>query len=133
MTELTRAFDHFEVGGPAARDVAWLIALGRPQSKKECAMKLTSAQVERTLGQFEAEAIPDDHPVVPQLNDLFGEHTFFLDRNGLNIVEPADAVGTAVQSAKVVNLASWSDANPSGLELHEPEPTDVVVTLGSKH
>ena len=25
-------------------------------------MKLTSAQVERTLGQFEAEAIPDDHP-----------------------------------------------------------------------
>ena len=38
-------------------------------------MKLTSAQVERTLGQFEAEAIPDDHPVVPQLNDLFGEHT----------------------------------------------------------
>jgi hypothetical protein len=36
-------------------------------------MKLTSAQVERTLGQFEARAIPDDHPVIPQLNDLFGE------------------------------------------------------------
>jgi hypothetical protein len=35
-------------------------------------MKLTSAEVERTLGQFEAQAIPDDHPVVPQLNDLFG-------------------------------------------------------------
>ena len=47
-------------------------------------MKLTSAQVERTLGQFEARAIPDDHPVIPQLNDLFGEHTFFLDRKGLN-------------------------------------------------
>ena len=72
-------------------------------------MKLTSAQVERTLGQFEAEAIPDDHPVVPQLNDLFGEHTFFLDSNGLNILEPAD------------------------LELHDPEPTDVVITLGSIH
>jgi hypothetical protein len=43
-------------------------------------MKLTSAQVERTLGQFEAQAIPDDHPVVPQLNDLFGEHTFFLEQ-----------------------------------------------------
>ena len=51
-------------------------------------MKLTSAQVERTLGQIEARAIPDDHPVVSQLNDLFGEHTFFLDSNGLNIVEP---------------------------------------------
>jgi hypothetical protein len=65
-------------------------------------MKLTSAQVERTLGQFEARAIPDDHPVIPQLNDLFGEHTFFLDRNGLNIVEPAEAAaGAASQSAKV--------------------------------
>ena len=52
-------------------------------------MKLTSAQVERTLSQFEAQAIPDDHPVVPQLNSLFGEHTFFLDSHGLNIVEPA--------------------------------------------
>ena len=85
-------------------------------------MKLTSAQVERTLGQFEARAIPDDHPVIPQLNDLFGEHTFFLDRNGLNIVEPAEAAaGAAAQSAKVVNLGSWSDADPTGLELHEPE------------
>ena len=40
-------------------------------------MKLTSAEIERTLSQFEAQAIPDDHPVVPQLNSLFGgEHTF---------------------------------------------------------
>ena len=38
-------------------------------------MKLTSAQVERTLTQFRGEAIPDDYPVIPQLNDLFGEHT----------------------------------------------------------
>jgi hypothetical protein len=32
-----------------------------------------------------------------------------------------------------VNLASWSDANPTDLELHDPEPTDVVITLGSIH
>jgi len=93
-------------------------------------MKLTSAQVERTLGQFEARTIPDDHPVIPQLNDLFGEHTFFLDRNGLNIVEPAEAAaGAAAQSAKVVNLASWS----AGLELHEPEATDIVISFESLH
>ena len=97
-------------------------------------MKLNSAQLERTLRQFEAQAIPDDHPVIPQLNDLFGEHTFFLDRNGLNIVEPAEAAaGAAAQSAKVVNLASWSDDDPTGLELHEPEATDIVITLESRH
>ena len=53
-------------------------------------MRLTSAQVERTLRQFEfeARAIPDSHPVVPKLTEIFGDHTFFLDSNGLNIVEP---------------------------------------------
>ena len=69
-------------------------------------MKLTSAQVERTLTQFQGEAIPDNHPAVPQLNSLFGEHTFFLNSKGLNIVEPAEAGGAGVQSAKVVNVAS---------------------------
>jgi hypothetical protein len=94
-------------------------------------MKLNSAQLERTLGQFEARAIPDDHPVIPQLNDLFGEHTFFLDSHGLNIVEPVGAAGATAESAKVVNLASWS--SQSGLELHEPQATDLVIVLGLKH
>ena len=96
-------------------------------------MKLTSAQVERTLTQFEGDVIPDNHPAVPQLNSMFGEHTFFLDSHGLNILEPAEASAAGVQSAKVVNLANWSDANPKRLEAHEPEPTDVVVIVGSSH
>jgi hypothetical protein len=96
-------------------------------------MKLNSVQVERTLTQFHAEAIPDDHPVIPQLNNLFGEHTFFLDGSGLNIVEPTDSDRAGTQAAKVVNLANWSDDNPTRLEPHEPELTDVVVVLGSKH
>jgi hypothetical protein len=93
-------------------------------------MKLNSAQLERTLGQLEARAIPDGHPLIQQLNDLFGEHTFFLDRHGLNIVEPVEAAG---ESAMVVNLASWSDESRSGLEVHEPEATDVVIMLGLRH
>ena len=96
-------------------------------------MRLTSALVERTLSQFEAEAIPDSHPAVSELNRLFGDHTFFLDSNGLNIVEPAQSPETGVQAGKVVNLASWDDADPPSLTLHEPEPTDVVIVLGSKH
>src|SRR5207253_4558057 len=123
-----------EVGGPAVCDIARRVGYEpnrRRSNRKECAMKLTSAQVERTLTQFEGEVIPDNDPVVPQLNKLFGEHTFFLDSHGLNIVEPAEASGAGVQSAKVVNLANWSDANPNRLEAHEPEPTDVVLIVGS--
>jgi hypothetical protein len=56
-------------------------------------MKLNSAQVQRTLTQFEAQALPDNHPAVPQLNSLFGDHTFFLDSSGLNVLEPAEIPG----------------------------------------
>ena len=96
-------------------------------------MKLNSAQVQRTLDQFEAHVIPDEDPVIAKLNDLFGEHTFFLDQHGLSIVEPVEAAERAAECARVVNLASWSDDRRSDLKLHEPAATDVVVTLGSKH
>src|SRR6266404_4025796 len=75
-------------------------------------MKLTSEQVARTINQFEVQAIPDSHPAIPQLNELFGDHTFLLDSNGLNILEPAkEAPRGRVQAARVVNLANWSDEN----------------------
>ena len=52
-------------------------------------MKLSSSQVERTLHQLQAQALPDNHPSLPELNRVFGDHTFFLDESGLHIVEPA--------------------------------------------
>jgi hypothetical protein len=109
-------------------------APARQQSNLEGGvMKLNSAQVERTLDQFEAQALPDNHPAVPQLNKLFGEHTFFLDSSGLNVLEPVDAPEMETQSGKVVNVAYWSDDNLTKLTPHEPEPTGVVVILESRH
>jgi hypothetical protein len=96
-------------------------------------MKLSSALVERTLNQFEAQAIPEDHPVAAQLIEVFGEHTFFLDGNGLNIVEPAEPMQTGSQTLRVVNLANWSDANRTSLAPHEPEPTDAIIEFGARH
>src|SRR5882757_8479513 len=93
-------------------------------------MKLNSAQVKQTLSQFEAEVLPDNHPAVPQLNNLFGNHTFFLDTRGLKVLEPTGAPETAeAQSGEVVSLADWSDATLTSLRPHEPEPTGVVVVL----
>jgi hypothetical protein len=90
-------------------------------------MKLNSMQVSRTLRQFEARAIPENHPVISQLKGLFGEHTFFLDHNGLSILEPVDAAGVVPQSARIMNLANWSDDDaPIDFEPHPPEATDVV-------
>jgi hypothetical protein len=96
-------------------------------------MKLNSAQVERTLTQFEAQVIPDDHPLVAKLSELFGDHTFFLDSNGLNVIEPNESADAGVPAGTVVNLADWSDARLTSLVPHEPEPTEVVVMLESRH
>jgi hypothetical protein len=97
-------------------------------------MKLNSTQVKQTLSQFDAQVLPDDHPAVNQLNDLFGDHTFFLDSSGLKVVEPTDAPGVeAPRTGEVVNLADWSDATFTSLKPHEPELTGVVVVLEFKH
>ncbi len=96
-------------------------------------MKLNSALVERTLSQFEAQVIPDNHPAAPELNRLFGDHTFFLDPKGLNIVELVAPTQEGAEAEQIVNLANWNNADPPSLAPHEPEPTDVIVILGSKH
>jgi hypothetical protein len=95
-------------------------------------MRLTSAQVERALDQFEAQASPEDHPVTAQLSDLFGDHTFFLDTNGLNVVEPVDAAMDG-ETAKVVNLADWTDESLTRLAPHPPQVTEIVIALGPTH
>jgi hypothetical protein len=92
-------------------------------------MKLNSEQVEHALTQFEARVIPEDHPLVAELNELFGDHTFFLDSNGLNVVEQNESAGAGT----VVNLANWGDPQWTSLLPHKPEPTKVVVMLERKH
>jgi hypothetical protein len=52
--------------------------------------------IKRTLDEFEAEALPDNHPAVSQLSELFGDHTFFLDANRVNIIEPTESSRTGV-------------------------------------
>jgi hypothetical protein len=92
-------------------------------------MKLNSIQTEQALNQFEAQVLPDDHPAVEQLNGIYGDHTFFLDGSGLNVLEPAETAEVEAQTGEVVSLASWSDATLTSLRPHEPEPTGVIVML----
>jgi hypothetical protein len=93
-------------------------------------MKLNSAQIEQTLSQFEAQAIPSDHPVIAQLQPLFGDHTYFVDSTGLNIVEPVDSDEAEGRLGVVVNLADWTDVTATSLKPHEPQTTELTITLG---
>src|SRR5262245_61109677 len=97
-------------------------------------MQLTPAQVRRTLAQFEAQEVPPHHSAMAQLTRLFGEHTFFLDRHGLNILEPVNGKGPgAAGMSKVVSVADWNEPNRPSLEPHEPVSTELVIQLESKH
>jgi hypothetical protein len=96
-------------------------------------MKLNSNPTEQALSQFEAEVLPDDHPAQEQLSGIYGNHTFFLDGSGLNMLEPADTAETKAQTGEIVSLASWSDATLTSLRPHEPEPTGVLVVLERTH
>jgi hypothetical protein len=129
-------------GNRAARPIAWvpagfacgLCVTAQFQAEGAYEMRLSAAQVEIAATQLNAEAIPENHPLIPKLNELFGDHTFFLDNHGLSVVEQAteeSATPSANRKAVVVNLANWTDSVPPKLEAHEPELTDSVVTLSS--
>jgi hypothetical protein len=93
-------------------------------------MKLAAAMVAKALDQYDAKVIPEAHPAMPELSRQFGEHTFFLDGEGLNIVEPIGPAEAGQEAGVVVNLASWADVERTDLELHDPEVTDVIVNFG---
>ena len=90
-------------------------------------MKLKSAQVEQVLDKLPSEVIPENHPTVPELESVFGQHTFFLGREGLHVVERTAAEEEeASGTAYVVKVASWTDDNRTSLRPHEAEVTDTV-------
>ena len=93
-------------------------------------MKLNSTQVKQTLRQMEAQVLPDDHPALTQLTDVFGDHTFFLDEGGLKVLEPTEMpVEEEMRSGEVLSLADWTDATLTSLRPHAPEPTGTVVVF----
>lgn len=93
-------------------------------------MKLSARQIAQIKDRIGAQPVPDNHPLVPQLTDLFGSHTFFLDREGLDIVETAEPESVRARTATVVKLARWADDKRTTLAPHAPVPTDVVVEIG---
>lgn len=100
---------------------------------QEQPMKLNETQISKTLAQFQAQVLAEDHPAVAQFRELFGQHTFFLDARGLHVLELLEVPGMESQEGEIVSLADWSDANFTKLTTHQPEPTGVVIRLKEVH
>ena len=89
-------------------------------------MKLSPTQVQRIQVEMDAEAIPEQHVVTADLQRAFGDHTFFLDNEGLTIVEasPDDS-----HVGNVVKVARWADADHTTLKIQSPQSTPYQVEL----
>jgi len=94
-------------------------------------MRLNAAQGKKIEDEFGIQTISEDHSVYPKLAEVFGDHTFLIDADGLNIVEPTplpDSSSVSVSSGTVVRLASWTEDQES-LTVQEPEVLSVKVDL----
>ncbi len=96
-----------------------------PVLKKEDLMKLTDAQAELIKSKFGAEPLPSDEPAVGQLTEAFGDHTFYLDANGLVVFEPVE--DPDADAARAVVVAVWADEKREQLAGVQPQATDTVV------
>lgn len=88
-------------------------------------MKLTSAQVELAVDQLQVSAIGETADIVRQLTELYGDHTFFIDPDGLHILEwiEEDQPGDGRDMLSLVQLAAWTDDTRSEVVTHEPRKT----------
>ena len=86
-------------------------------------MRLSNAQVRDVLHQMKAKVVPADHPVVPQLEAIFGLHTFFLRDEGLHVVERGEVQPPEGEAALVVKIAQWTDPQHTALE---PLPAEIA-------
>jgi hypothetical protein len=92
-------------------------------------MKLNNAQVQQVGSQTGLKPIPDDNPATPKLQERFGEHTFYLDANGLYIWEPVDDVEDVNEPVAAIMLAAWEGEDKQALKPMTPTRSRVVVEL----
>lgn len=97
-------------------------------------MKLSPVRIQQTLEQLAAQTVvvTPEHPKAAELNEIFGEHTFFLDEDGLEIIEPAAPEGHGENDAgQLVKLAMWNDAARTELAAHPAEVTSIIIHYDS--
>jgi hypothetical protein len=93
-------------------------------------MKLSVDQIAAAKAVLGAEPLPEDHPAVPQLQEAFGDKTFYVDTNGLLVFEPTAEPDEGGTEAKLVLVAAWTGEDKSALGMVEPVDTGVTVDLG---
>lgn len=93
-------------------------------------MKLTEDQQRIVEDRTGLQPVPEDNPAMAQLRENFGDHTFYVDDQGLYVLEPHENEDEETPaSAQAVQIASWTDENHTALQAHEPQATGADFKL----
>ena len=95
-------------------------------------MRLTTLQIAHAERQLQAAAIAETASIVERLRAVFGNHTFLVDPDGLNILESFDEDQSegAPEALTAIQLAAWTDDTRQSLATHQPFKTDKLVVIG---
>lgn len=95
-------------------------------------MKLTDEQIKTATDSLGFDAIGDKHPAQQQLEDALGEHTFFVNDNGLFVFTEQSEDNGKEKTARLHVVAAWADDERKALSpVSPPSPVDVVFDLGA--
>src|SRR3546814_15927968 len=86
-------------------------------------MRLSEPQMQRVQEETGASVVPEDNPSMPALKQNFGDHTFFLDAEGLHIWEAVSEEPAEDGKLVGVRVAAWSSEERTARGPHEPAPS----------
>ncbi|HVO03719.1 MAG TPA: hypothetical protein VMT54_16060 [Candidatus Cybelea sp.] len=89
-------------------------------------MRLSNAQVRDVVNQTHCKVLPEEHPAVRRLEEVFGHHTFFLGDAGLTVIERLGERQPEDEPAFVVKVARWDDGTGTKLI---PQRAEVAGTV----
>ncbi len=92
-------------------------------------MKLTTEQVTAIESQTGALPIPEDNEANTTLVEIFGDHTYYADQNGLCVLEPAEVEDGTPDLAEVIQIAEWASDSKDELQPIDPQQTGAILSL----
>ncbi|MGF1501984.1 MAG: hypothetical protein ACFBSD_09210 [Paracoccaceae bacterium] len=94
-------------------------------------MKLSPDQIAAASAVLGAEPLPAEHPAILDLQQAFGDKTFYVDTNGLLVFEPTAPDMPDDTEARLMLVAAWTGEDKTKLGVVEPVDTGIAVELGA--
>lgn len=100
-------------------------------------MKLTTDQTAAVQRQTGADPLPEDSPAMGQLQEIFGDHTFYVAEHGLVVPEPTAEEEPEEPAAdgqvEFLLVAIWAGEDKQSLQPIEPQATGIKLELAATH